>query len=51
MITQNIYHNDRQNPPGPRSLPFIGCSPQLARNPLQFLTDTANKYGYVAYLG
>lgn len=51
MITQNIYHNDRQNPPGPRSLPFIGCSPQLARNPLQFLTDTAHKYGDVVDLG
>lgn len=51
MIQQSIYQNLRKNPPGPPSLPIIGCFPQMSTNPLQFLTNAALEYGDVVHLG
>lgn len=50
MVQQSTY-NAQQKPPGPRSLPIIGCFPQMSTNPLQFLTNAAREYGGVVHLG
>ncbi|NMG09914.1 cytochrome P450 [Brasilonema sp. UFV-L1] len=51
MIKQSISPNIQKTPPGPRGYPIIGCFPQMASNPLQFLTNAAREYGDVVHLG
>ncbi|WP_017317766.1 cytochrome P450 [Mastigocladopsis repens] len=51
MVKQSISPNVRKTPSGPRSYPIIGCFPQMASNPLQFLTNAAREYGDVVHLG
>ncbi|MEH1885623.1 cytochrome P450 [Nostoc sp.] len=51
MVQQSIYKNGSKNPPGPPSLPIIGCFPQMSTNPLQFLINAAREYGSVVHLG
>lgn len=42
-------HNDEpMRPPGPKGLPFVGNTRDLARDRLGFLTQTAHEYGDVA---
>jgi len=51
MVQQSHRPSVRKNPPGPRSLPIVGCFPQLAANPLQFLIEAARQYGDIVHLG
>lgn len=51
MVKQSITSSLRKSPPGPPGLPIIGCLPQMATNPLQFLTNAAREYGDVVHLG
>jgi|SRR5579883_1262367 len=51
MIKQNPSPIPRKAPPGPRGYPIVGCFPQMASNPLQFLTSSAREYGDVVHLG
>jgi len=51
MVKQNLSPIHHKTPPGPRSYPIIGCFPQMASNPLQFLTNAAREYGDVVRLG
>ncbi|MCU0533231.1 MAG: cytochrome P450 [Hydrococcus sp. Prado102] len=51
MVKQSISVDPRKTPPGPRGYPLIGNLPKMLQNPLQFLTDVAQKYGEVVNLG
>jgi cytochrome P450 len=37
-----------RHPPGPRGLPYFGCLNGLLRNPMQFWSRIANRYGGIA---
>lgn len=39
---------DAGEPPGPRGLPYFGCLNQLLRNPMDFWTRVAVRYGGIA---
>ncbi|WP_017317767.1 cytochrome P450 [Mastigocladopsis repens] len=51
MVKPSTSPSVRKSPPGPRGYPIIGCFPQMASKPLQFLTNAAREYGDVVHLG